>query len=498
MEACLNQRRAGILLHITSLPGRGATGDLGPAAKHFVDFLESAGFSVWQTLPVGPTQSDGSPYQSTSVHAGNPDLINLESLIVKGWVNSHDLKQNVLSCLKQEVLSPEERSNALHAAWDGFCRNADEAEQSALAKFIHTQQFWLDDYALFQALHEEHQCSWCERPLPLRRREPRALEMAKAKLEKKIDFLCFEQFLFFSQWMELKHYANQRGIQLFGDMPIFVAHDSAEVWSHQELFALDSEGHMEVVAGVPPDCFSELGQRWGNPLYRWDKLEEKGFSFWVKRMKTQLHLFDLIRVDHFRGFESYWEIPATEEHAVNGRWVEALGDALFEHLHQVYDPLPLVAEDLGIITPEVRALRRKHRLPGMKVLQFAFSGGSENPYLPFNYAANSVVYTGTHDNDTSLGWYTSLDDATRQYVDEFLGRSREIMPWPLIRCALASHARLAIVPMQDVLGLNGQHRMNMPGTTENNWKWRFSWDQVEPDLAARLRDRIEMYGRLAD
>ncbi|HEC15627.1 MAG TPA: 4-alpha-glucanotransferase [Sedimenticola sp.] len=492
MEACLDRRRAGILLHISSLPGHGPTGGLGSEARHFVDFLHSAGFSVWQTLPVGPTQHDGSPYQSTSVHAGNPDLIDLESLAARGWLAEPPAEQDASPAPGRD----KKRGKTLRAAWEGFCASASEAEHSALHHFSHEQRFWLDDYALFQALHDEHHTGWWDWPAPLRRRDPEALALARARLGKKMDFLRFEQFLFFSQWLELKQYANQRGIRLFGDMPIFVAHDSAEVWAHQELFTLNGEGRLEVVAGVPPDCFSDLGQRWGNPLYRWDRLQETDFSFWIDRMATQLHLFDLIRVDHFRGFESYWEIPAAQEHAINGRWVKAPGDALFERLHQVYDPLPLVAEDLGIITPEVRALRHKYRLPGMKVLQFAFSGGPENPYLPFNFTANSVVYTGTHDNDTTLGWYLGLDDATRHYVDEFLGRSREIMPWPLIRCALASRARLAVLPMQDILGLDSRHRMNLPGTTENNWSWRFNWDQVEPDLAARLRNRIGMYGRL--
>ena len=281
-------------------------------------------------------------------------------------------------------------------------------------------------------------------------------------------------------------------------MPIFVAHDSSEVWAHQELFELDGDGHPLVVAGVPPDCFSELGQRWGNPLYNWERMRADNFKCWVDRMEAQLQLFDLVRIDHFRGFEAYWEIPANEEHAINGRWVEAPGDALFERLHEVIDPLPLVAEDLGIITPEVEALRKRYGLPGMKVLQFAFSGEPDNPYLPFNHPANSVAYTGTHDNDTSLGWYLSLDDDTRQYVDDFLGKPREVMPWPLIRCALSSHARLAILPMQDILGLDSLHRMNLPGTTEGNWQWRFEWEQIAPELASRLRRRVALSGRLAE
>jgi len=464
-------------------------GDLGSSARHFIDFLQSSGLTLWQMLPIGPTQSDGSPYQSVSVHAGNPRLISLEPLVEKGWL-SGDL-------LEQEPFSDSDKRDALTAAWHNFSQNAEPSDRAALTLFKEEQQAWLGDYLLFQALHDDLQCGWWQWPTALRHREAAAIAEASTRLAHQIEYLCFEQFLFFSQWVALKAYANQRRVALFGDMPIFVAHDSAEVWSQQKLFLLNDEGEPTVVAGVPPDCFSELGQRWGNPLYRWDLMQQDGFAFWVARMKTQLQLFDLIRIDHFRGFEAYWEIPAEEENAVKGRWVKAPGDALFDRLHEVYDPLPLVAEDLGIITAEVNALRQKYRLPGMKILQFAFSGEADNPYLPFNHTENSVVYTGTHDNDTSLGWYLSLDAETRQYVDEYLGRSQEIMPWPLIRSALASSARLAILPMQDLLALDGEHRMNLPGTVEGNWTWRFSWDQVAPDLADRLHRRVKMYGRLA-
>jgi len=484
----LNQRRAGVLLHITSLPGAGETGDLGSSARHFVDFLQNSGLTLWQTLPIGPTQNDGSPYQSTSAYAGNPCLISLEPLVAKGWLSG--------DVLEQASHSEADKCAAISVAWQAFSQQADQSDRAALSSFKEEHKAWLDDYLLFQALHDEYCCGWWEWPPELRHHEPNAIAKAAARLANEIDYLCFEQFLFFSQWMELKQYANERGVLLFGDMPIFVAHDSAEVWSHQSLFFLDGEGHPTVVAGVPPDCFSELGQRWGNPLYRWDLMQENGFAFWVARIKTQLQLFDLIRIDHFRGFEAYWEIPAEEENAVKGRWVKAPGDALFEQLHEAYDPLPLVAEDLGVITSEVDALRMKYQLPGMKILQFAFSGEADNPYLPFNHTVNSVVYTGTHDNDTSLGWYLSLDSETRQYVDEYLGRSQEIMPWPLIRCALASCAQIAILPMQDLLALDGNHRMNLPGTVEGNWHWRFDWKQVEPDLAARLYRRVKMYGRL--
>ena len=279
-------------------------------------------------------------------------------------------------------------------------------------------------------------------------------------------------------------------------MPIFVAHDSAEVWARPHLFDLDERGHPNVVAGVPPDYFSETGQRWGNPLYRWDVMHANDYVFWGQRIKTQLELFDLIRIDHFRGFESYWAIPAHEEHAINGCWLQGPGDALFEQLRKQLGGLPLIAEDLGIITDEVRALKDRHGMPGMKILQFAFSGDADNPYLPYNHERQSVVYTGTHDNDTTLGWYNSLNEGGRAFVDDYLGHSREPMPWPLIRAALASHSQLAVLPMQDLLGLDGNHRMNTPGTTEGNWRWRFTWDQAPGDLSDRLRQLLTLYGRV--
>lgn len=485
----LDRRRAGVLLHITSLPGEAATGDLGPEAYHFVDFLASAGISVWQMLPISPTQSDGSPYQSCSVHAGNPELISLSLLIKQGLLDQQLIeKRGLLSqCKEQGILQ----------AWKTFNAQPEKFNADELSRFISENSYWLDDYALYQALHKEfNDAAWWDWPEALRDRNPQAIAEARARLRRSVDFVCFEQFLFYQQWFELKTYANRHGVKLFGDMPIFVAHDSAEVWARPEFFALNGEGHTQVVAGVPPDYFSETGQRWGNPLYRWDKLADDNFSFWIDRMKTQLHLFDIIRIDHFRGFESYWEIPASEKHAINGKWVKALGDELFDRLHEFYDPLPLVAEDLGIITKEVDVLRKKYGLPGMKILQFAFSGEPDNPYLPYQHPVNAVVYTGTHDNDTTLGWYLSLDDTTRHYVDEYLGYSKEPMPWPLIRHALASRARLAVIPMQDFLALDGAHRMNLPGTMEGNWQWRFDWMQVESDLAERIRHRVVMYNRL--
>lgn len=485
---CFSRRRAGVLLHITSLPGKGPCGDLGSASARFVDFLTSCGLSVWQTLPVGPTGDDGSPYQSSSVHAGNPRMISLEHVLEKGWLQGYPLDE--------ENLSEQGKQVGLLLSWDGFKERTTPEDHRALAGFIAENSYWLSDYTLFQAIRSEQGAGWWKWPKSLRDRHPHALSKARVRLADMIDYLNYEQFLFFSQWQSLKDYANSRSVLLFGDMPIFVALDSAEVWARPEDFDLNPDATPRVVAGVPPDYFSATGQRWGNPLYLWERMREDGFAFWIDRMRTQLKLFDMVRIDHFRGFESYWEIPAEEKYAINGTWVAADGDALFQRLDEVFGRLPLVAEDLGVITPEVEALRKRHGLPGMKVLQFAFSGEPDNPYLPFHHCYDSVVYTGTHDNDTTLGWYLSLDDDTRQYVDEYLGRSKEPMPWPLIRSALASHAELAIIPMQDLLGLDGAHRMNLPGTAEGNWGWRFHWDQMKADLTEKVRRRVAMYGRL--
>jgi 4-alpha-glucanotransferase len=481
-SCCLDRRGTGVLLHLSSLPGAGPIGQLGPAAFRFTEFLAACGMAVWQMLPVGPTAADGSPYQSGSVHAGNRRFIAAEPLVAEGWLHLADVHGDVDAWLPR--------------AWRNFRTTAAPGARRELEVFCRDQAYWLEDYALFAALQGDRPGGWWTWPAGLRDREPQAMAEARARLHEPIALVRFEQFLFFRQWAALKHHANTRGVRLFGDMPIFVAHDSAEVWAHRDLFALDDRGLPTVVAGVPPDYFSATGQRWGNPLYRWDVLARDGFRFWIDRLCTQLKLFDLVRIDHFRGFESYWAIPASEPVAVHGRWVEAPGRKLFERLHEVYDPLPVVAEDLGVITPEVEALRDGFGLPGMKILQFAFAGGPANPYLPYNHPERSVVYTGTHDNDTTLGWYAGLSDGERAHVDDFLGHSREAMPWPLIRCALASPARLAILPMQDLLALDGRHRMNLPGTDDGNWRWRFDWAQIPADLAGRVRHLVGLYGRL--
>ena len=484
--ANLNTRRFGVLLHLTSLPGSGPCGDLGWEAFNFVNFLADCGVSLWQMLPIGPPQGGLSPYQTVSAHAGDPRLIGLEPLLRAGWLDQ----------LPADPGQDAAKAAGLHQAYLGFRQTATAEQRHALDHFIETHAHWLEDYALFRAVSEQRQASWWQWPKGLRTRERRALTQARNKLAAELDYIRWEQFVFFEQWAALRAHAQQAGVQLFGDMPIFVAHDSAEVWARPQDFDLNADGSLRVVAGVPPDYFSETGQRWGNPLYRWDQLQASGFQFWVERIQTQLELFDLVRIDHFRGFDAYWEIPATEEYAINGTWVDAPGAELFTHLQQTLGPLPLVAEDLGVITPGVDKLRRDFGLPGMKILQFAFDGGADNPYLPHHHEPDAVIYTGTHDNDTTLGWYQSLSPDEQHHVNEYLGFASEPMPWPLIRSALASVGNLAIVPMQDLLALDGNHRMNRPGTIEGNWGWRFAWNAIPPELAGRLRQLVTLYGRL--
>lgn len=483
----LDTRSAGLLLHISSLPGRGPCGDLGREAFAFVDFLVDAGCGVWQMLPVGPTGSDRSPYQSSCTHAGNTRFIALEPLVEAGWLDPRDL----------ECCMADDRAKAETLTWvyREFRQQSSDEQLADFARFRDSHAHWLDDYALFVAVNAATSAPWWQWPAGLRDRDAQAVTEARALLAKSIAQVQFEQYLFFDQWRRLRAYAGERGIKLFGDLPIFVALNSAEVWANRAQFFLDETGEPAVVAGVPPDYFSATGQRWGNPLYRWEVMESDGFSFWVDRLRTQLELFDFVRIDHFRGFEAYWEIPATEPNAIHGRWVPGPGDRLFDRLSEALGPLPLVAEDLGLITEEVQQLRDRLGMPGMKVLQFAFSGGPDNPYLPFRHPENALVYTGTHDNNTTLGWYTDLTDDERRVVDEYLGYPRDPMPWPLVQCAMMSPARLAIVPMQDALGLDGDHRMNLPGSSEGNWGWRFCWEDVPPELTTQLRHLIWMTGR---
>jgi 4-alpha-glucanotransferase len=554
-----NRRRAGILLHPTSLPGTPGNGDLGKQAYSFVDFIADSAFSVWQMLPLGPPDEDLSPYQSQSVHAGNSLLISLDRLVEQGWlsedsrpIHTHQLESELnrltaqgwlkedplINELQQRLgqngwhdlcLSPKRdpavryRQARLREARAGFEKQASEVDRNAYAEFVQNHTYWLEDYALFKALQAEHhhtlrtQClqvanesqthelegrfqaiikkaGWWGWAPALRDRNPAELKKAWQRLQETIEQHCFEQFVFFSQWQALKGYANDKGIYLFGDMPIFVAQDSADVWVNQDKFLLDGEGQPKVVAGVPPDYFSETGQRWGNPLYDWNAMQADGFRWWITRLKSASLSFDVMRIDHFRGFEAYWSIPVTCKTAIEGEWIKAPGHALFETLQQTGIKLPLVAEDLGIITPEVDALRKRFGLPGMRVLQFAFSRDPNNPHLPNNYGEDSLVYTGTHDNNTTLGWFNELPDWDKQEVYNVL-QTGEGMPWALINTAYHSRARLAVIPMQDVLALDGNHRMNVPGVRSGNWRWRFDWSQVPGDVKERLRNLTRDSGR---
>lgn len=475
-----DQRRSGILLHITSLP----SGNLGADAYRFVDFLQAAGVSVWQMLPLGPTHDDRSPYQCLSAHAGNNRLICPEMLKAQPWANP-------------AKLNDPKKSRLMAHAYRQFEAFAADDEKQAFTAFCKQQQFWLDDYVLFRELRHLNQSrAWFDWPAELRDRDTAALQKVAAERQDALTIRRFEQFIFFRQWHQLRDYANERGVRLFGDMPIFVAHDSADVWAEPDLFTLDDNGQPTRVAGVPPDYFSETGQRWGNPLYEWSRHIEQNFDWWRRRLQTQLECFDLIRIDHFRGFEACWEIPASCETAVDGQWVEAPGEALFDTLLRHFGELPLVAEDLGIITEQVTALREKYAMPGMKILQFAFGGDAKNPYLPHQHCRDSVSYTGTHDNNTTLGWYQELEEHVKAHLHAYLGDSDEAMPWLLIRTSLSSVSELAVVPMQDILSLDGEHRMNVPGTVEGNWRWQFEWDMVPGEIAAKLKALNGLYGRV--
>lgn len=474
------QRRAGLLLHVTSLP----SANLGQDAFKFIDFLHESGMTVWQMLPINPTHADGSPYQCFSAHAINPSLLCKETLKQEYWFDNEQYRD-------------VHQASFMAYAYQQFSEKASDGQRFEYDEFKKQQAYWLDDYVLFCELrHLNHQKAWFDWPEPLRHREQSALADIAEQRRESLDIRRFEQFMLFNQWHGIKRYANDKQVLLFGDMPIFVAHDSADVWAAPELFKLDEQGQPTVVAGVPPDYFSETGQRWGNPLYDWQRHQEQNFSWWQHRLHTQLKLFDLIRIDHFRGFEACWEIPASCETAIDGQWVETPGDELFTKLLTIFGELPLVAEDLGIITEKVTALREKFAMPGMKILHFAFGGDSSNAYLPHNHSQDSIVYTGTHDNDTSIGWYDSCEAHVKQHFNEYTDHANtESVAWLLIKIALNSVSSMAIVPFQDVLELNGEHRMNVPGTVDGNWKWCFDWQMVQPEYAVRLKKLNELYGR---
>jgi 4-alpha-glucanotransferase len=483
------------LLHPTSLPSRFGIGDLGPAAFAFLDLLAQAGQSLWQVLPLGPTGFGDSPYSSPSAFAGNSLLIAPEPLVDRGFVGEADLA--ALAELPSDhvdfgTLVPLKR-RLLEKAFE---RSRDRV-RPALDEFRATHAEWLADFALFSALTDELEVPWVNWDPPLRAREPDALGAARTRLADRIAFHEFCQYLFFDQWTALHRRATDLGIGIIGDIPVFVAHDSADVWAHQHLFKLDPTGQPIVVAGVPPDYFSATGQLWGNPLYNWDAMAREGYAWWIARFRHLLELVDFVRIDHFRGFEAAWEVPSGAETAVNGTWVRGPGKAVFDAIaNALGGQPPVIAEDLGLITDEVRELLVATGFPGMKVLQFAFGGGPENPYLPHNYAhPNCVVYTGTHDNDTTRGWFASLSEPERAYVTRYIGTDGQRMSEDLMRVALASTANTAIVPLQDVLDLGSTARFNTPGAAEGNWSWRVGGDQLDPARTQCLAELTALYGR---
>lgn len=496
-------RASGILLHPTSLPGQWGVGDLGPAAYAFVDFLVAAGQHFWQVLPLGPTGLGNSPYQSPSAFAGNPLLISPELLLEQGLLTADDLytKDGVsLQVFPTATIDfpavAAWKQHLLETAFARYDHQPDPTLQAAFATFQAEHAAWLDDYACFMAIREHLDGAGLGEWDPaIRTRNATKLRQLRRELAPRITFYAFTQFLFFQQWLALKQYANTHGVRIIGDAPIFVAYDSADVWANPDIFFLDEHGLPSVVAGVPPDYFSEDGQLWGNPLYNWEQLAKQDYAWWVERMRHNLKLVDVLRLDHFRGFEAYWEIQADAETAREGVWQLGPGAAFFETLARELGDLPIIAEDLGLITPEVRALRDQFNLPGMLILQFAFGDDARNPYLPHNYSANNVVYTGTHDNNTTVGWFDELGESARERIRAYLGHAANDIAWDLIRVGYASTADVVIAPLQDVLRLGSEARQNTPGTIgDQNWGWRYTY--LDPSLAQGLHFFADLYGRI--
>ena len=503
-------RTSGILLHPTSLPGRFGIGELGPEAIRFADFLAAAGQRLWQVLPLGPTGYGDLPYQCFSAFAGNPLLVSLDVLEAEGLLMPADLADTPAFPEPQvdygDVI--DFKRSALARACARFRGAAGPPEREAFAAFCRDHAAWLDDFALFMAVKAAHGgVAWTDWDREIAARRPEALAKWKGEKADEIEATKLTQYHFFRQWAELRRYCHARHVKIMGDVPIFVAHDSADVWAHPELFQLDEAGRPTVVAGVPPDYFSATGQLWGNPLYRWDEMARTGYAWWIDRFRSALSLVDTVRLDHFRGFEAYWEIPASAPTAATGQWVKGPGAALFEALHAALGALPIVAENLGVITPEVEALRERFGFPGMAILQFAFGGDPQgSTFIPHNYSHDRVVYTGTHDNDTVVGWWTSgVGDSTRTmeeveaeraFARRYMHSDGQEIHWDFIRTLLGSVAELAIVPLQDVLGLGSEARMNVPARPGGNWRWRFAASALTPEIRGRLREMTETYGRV--
>lgn len=497
-------RSAGVLLHPTSLPSPYGVGDLGEAAYRFVDFLKAARQTVWQILPLGPTGYGDSPYQSFSAFAGNPLLISPDRLVSDGY-----LPQQAVAELPSFPSNHTDYGSVIpyktalyRLAFAHFEANGTSKQQHAFEQFCATHKGWLDDFALFMAIKTVHVDQdggvWNRWPEPIARREPSALATWSKRLSGEITLHKFLQFLVLEQWGSLRKYANAHQIKIIGDAPIFVAFDSADVWAHPQLFHLGPDGSPSVIAGVPPDYFSETGQRWGNPLYRWQEMEKNDFVWWSDRLRAIFEQVDAVRLDHFRGFAAYWEIPAEEPTAVIGQWKEGPGQAFFRAMQRDLGDLPIIAEDLGVITDDVISMRQAFEFPGMKILQFAFGGEKNSSFLPHTFTANNVVYTGTHDNETTVGWYQNASESERDHLRRYLGSDGHDVAWDLIRLAYASVADMAIIPVQDLMQLDNSARMNYPGKASGYWQWRFTPGMLTDVIGYRLAEMTEMYGRSRD
>ncbi len=494
------ERNAGILLHPTSLPGKYGIGDLGHDAYRFVDFLVEAGQRVWQTFPLGPTGYGDSPYQCFSAFAGNPLLVSPDLLKEKGFLSEEDLANipefDPVKIDYGRVI--EYKWGLLNKAFDNFKNDHHEWHQN-FEEFCNKHSEWLEDYSLFMACKEHHGGKvWREWDEEIAFRKPGAVESWKEKLKDRIEYQKFIQFLFFEQWHSIRDYANSKGIKIIGDVPIFIAYDSSDLWANKHLFTVNEDGILETVAGVPPDYFSPTGQLWGNPLYRWEEMEKNNFAWWKKRISATFELVDIVRIDHFRGLEAFWEIPGDAPTAETGRWVKAPGDKLFAELKKEFGDLPIIAEDLGVITDEVRQLRDKYNLPGMKIMQFAFGENGDKNFLPHRYVRNCVVYSGSHDNDTTRGFFeeekqkgSGIFEWTQKYLNYFGNDIR----FAVIKAAYSSVANTVVIPMQDILNLGTEARMNFPGRPYGNWQWRFTWEQIPDGLAQIYKEMTILYER---
>jgi 4-alpha-glucanotransferase len=492
-------RASGILLHPTSLPGPDGMGDLGPEAYRWVDFLHRSGCQFWQILPLGPTGYADSPYQCFSAFAGNPYLISATTLLDQGLLNKSDLADRPDFPLEKVDYGPviNWKVTLLHRAYRHFSASGDPKVQQEFDTFKDAQKGWLAPYATFMAIKDQQGGGpWNEWPEALRKRETKTMNKFIKENVKEIEFQSFQQFIFYRQWTALRDYAHKKGVRIIGDIPIFVAYDSADVWVNKELFYLDEADLPKVVAGVPPDYFSDTGQLWGNPLYKWEVHQGSGYQWWLDRMQAVLSQVDIVRLDHFRGFEAYWEVPFGNETAVQGRWVKGPGEDFLRMVKENLGELPIIAEDLGVITEPVKEMRDTFNLPGMKILQFAFASDPDDDFLPHNYPVNCVAYTGTHDNNTSRGWYEAAPERERDFCRRYLARSGQDIAWSLIRALWGSVASWVLAPMQDFLSLGDWARMNYPGTASGNWSWRMHPDAINEALVSRLRETNLLYGRL--